>query len=206
MLSGTHRKFRTSTVLLKIIFFNFHIQSKLIVTLKSFYMNKTLTAVFFVTLLSTILILPGCKKENQATTVENNQSPLAAREKKFHIFFAEWDEWGRSSRNCAGWGLCNYRDCWFCCTDERDNIVSCNDNVRIVNSGKALIDSDTNEGFLYIKLDPDVAEQADAITDQLILYIDDDIVGENFTARKGEYLFNSEIGSFGGYMIPVVKR
>ncbi len=99
-------------------------------------------------------------------------------------------------------GLCNFQDCWFCCTDDFENIVNCDDNLQQVNNvGKISIDDITNDGDMYIELNPAISEQEKAIEDQLTLYVDDDIENENFIIGKGEYEFNPEVGPNGGYIV-----
>jgi hypothetical protein len=59
--------------------------------------------------------------EQTAVQTANNRH-LKAKEK--HIYYASWDSWGRTSRDCKGAGLCNFTACWFCCT-EGSEIVDC---------------------------------------------------------------------------------
>jgi hypothetical protein len=123
---------------------------------------------------------------------------------RFMIVFADWDEWGRTSKECASWGLCNFRSCTFCCVQE-GTIVDCPTKSRMPNSGTIKIDTLTNKGFLYIELDPLFDIQKLAIDKKEIFYIDDDLSNKEFIIKKGQYPFNSSIGKYGGYKIDATK-
>jgi hypothetical protein len=120
--------------------------------------------------------------------------------KEFHVIFADWTEWGRTSKNCKGFGLCNFQSCTFCCT-ENGVIVECNNKNRVPNSGVIEIDKVTNEGFLTISLDVAFKEQNDAVKNTETLYLDEDLHSGNITLYKGEYKFNNSVGRYGGYLI-----
>lgn len=128
-------------------------------------------------------------------------SGFAQNPKSFHVIYADWSKWGRTSKKCTGFGLCNFRSCTFCCTQE-GVVVSCNDKKKVPNSGIISIDKETNLGFLIIKLDNTVAEQNEAIKTDATLYIDTDLTSETITLAKGEYKFDKTIGKSGGYTIP----
>lgn len=119
--------------------------------------------------------------------------------KEFHIYWGD-GEFGRTSKNCKGIGLCNYVDCWFCCT-ENDIIVDCKSKKTIPNSGLVIIDTSTKKGILTIKLDSNIPKHLEAINNKSSFYIDVDLKGANFTLKKGEYLFNSNVGKNGGYIV-----
>lgn len=157
------------------------------------------------------LVIIACTKNEQSeiSNVEavsqsaTKSSSANIAEREFHIFYASWDEWGRTRKNCEGWGLCNAVSCWFCCTDDKGNIVSCKDNQRIPKSGIVTIDAETLEGELVIELDPSFEDQNNAITNALELFIDEDLQTEDFTILSGIYDFNPEIGNSGGYKVNV---
>lgn len=151
------------------------------------------------------ILLFSCKKEiqNSISSEKNSVSDgtnYTLKVRKKHIYYSQWDEWGRSNLGCNGWGLCNFVDCWFCCT-ENDVIVNCNNGIAVNNSGIVEIDVDSGVGFLTIELNPNFDEQNNAILNSSILYIDDDIIGEKVTLLKGEYHFSTEIGEYGGYRV-----
>ncbi len=137
---------------------------------------------------------------SEQVSKNNTNEDYLKEEKKFHIYYSDWDGWGRASRNCDGWGLCGYTDCWFCCT-ENGVVVNCNDQQRISNAGEIIIFDDTSIGYLTIKLDPDNSEHLDAINNQKVLHIDNDISSIKTTLHKGDYLFDSTIGKYGGYIV-----
>lgn len=120
--------------------------------------------------------------------------------KEFHIIYADWTGWGRTSMNCTGFGLCHFQSCTFCCT-EGDVIVSCRDKTRIPNSGIITIYNDTNQGFLTISLDISIDEQSEAIKNAKTLYLDTDLYSKDITLYKGEYKFDKSIGKYGGYVV-----
>jgi hypothetical protein len=128
--------------------------------------------------------------------------------KTFYPFYMDWDGWGRTSKECHGFGLCHFSSCTFCCVQE-GVIVPCNDKVKLTNTGIVLIDPDTNRGFLTITLDPSDPQQKDAIKNKEIFYIDDDLKnddlkGDRIMLLKGEYVFDSAIGKYGGYKVNAV--
>jgi hypothetical protein len=120
---------------------------------------------------------------------------------KFHLIYVNWDSWGRTSRDCRGFGLCNYSSCTFCCTDANDNVVDCNSYGRIANSGIVTIFDETKQGYLIIKLSPADEYHLSVINNKEILYIDNDLTNEKLVLLKGEYLFDTNIGDYGGYKI-----
>lgn len=124
---------------------------------------------------------------------------------RFHIYYADWDEWGRASKDCGGWGLCNYVDCWFCCEDE-GVIVDCESGQKMGSSGKIKINEATKSGYLYIELDPTVQIENDAIVNQKDFFIDNDIVNTKTTLIKGVYKFDLGIGNSGGYKINAIEN
>lgn len=153
-----------------------------------------------------IILIISCNKKKTINDPQANGSIKKKTRVQYNVYYANWDGWGRISRNCHGWGLCNFQDCWFCCTDNAGNIIDCPKEELIANGGTIYIPVESNEGFMEIKLNPDYSEQQDAITNELTLYLDNDIIGENFILRQGEYEFTSTIGQYGGYSILVTKK
>ena len=145
----------------------------------------------FLGLVATILIsftFTSCESENQKS---NKKDTTTGR---WYIHYADWDDWGRTSRNCAGWGLCHYTDCWFCDVNDKHH------------RGKVVFDEETRDGFLIIELDPTDDIQYVAIKEQKIFYVDDDIDNPNSILHKGEYEFDKEIGEFGGYKLDITVK
>jgi hypothetical protein len=173
-------------------------------------MKKLLVTGCAIFLLSTIYM--SCKKntdQNRNSVVENEISSRinsTGDERKFHIYFASWDEWGKASRDCKGWGLCNFQSCWFCCTDDHGQIINCQSEQKIANAGKITIDDATKQGNMIIELDPSIQIQNDAITQRLTLSVEQNIENAGFIIHASEYLFDQQIGSFGGYRLNVTAK
>lgn len=153
-----------------------------------------------------LIILISCTENEELNSIsktKENINSTTTRETpvKFHLFYATWDEWGRTSRDCKGFGLCNFTSCTFCCTDAYDNIVDCIENNRIANSGIIKIFDNTKLGFMIIKLNPTDSTHDNAIRNRKTLYIDSDLRNENLILLSGEYIFDNSIGEYGGYKI-----
>lgn len=147
---------------------------------------------------STVIVMSACNKPEINTKKVNNSStsnytPMA---KWSHLYYAEWEEWGRAAKNCASWGLCYFEHCAFCNPED----------LTAEHTAKIMIDTTTNEGIMTIELDPSDPQSADAIADQLDFYIDEDIVSEELTLIADEYPFNSNIGEYGGYEVRVTRQ
>lgn len=141
---------------------------------------------------------------NQANESVSPEYSLKPGPVTFKLVFITWDEWGRASKDCNGWGLCNYTWCTFCCLDEFENITPCpksNESLENRNTGTVEIDPDSHEGFLYIKLDNSKPEQNDAILNEKEFFIDQNISIDGITLHQGIYQYDSSIGSRGGYKI-----
>jgi hypothetical protein len=133
----------------------------------------------------------------------NKSSPV-----RLQIIYITWDEWGRASKECSGWGLCNMTSCTFCCLDENDNIVPCpknNESLQNKMAGSVEIDLDSNEGFLYIELDNTKTDQNEAIVNGKEFFIDQDISNDGITLHQGVYQYDATIGLRGGYKVNALK-
>jgi hypothetical protein len=154
--------------------------------------------------LSTIIF--SCNKAEVIAEQETLQPNRVLKAKEKHIYYAAWDEWGRTSRDCAGNGLCNFRDCWFCCT-ENDVIVDCDSRQsRAGEYATIMIDADTKKGDFIIELNPNIVEQEAAISNQSIFYIDEDLETDDFILHQGQYPFDSQIGTYGGYRLDITQK
>jgi hypothetical protein len=162
--------------------------------------------VLFVLIATGLMINVSCNKVSQVAPTNDKFITKKTRQVNYHIYYSTWTEWGRKSKNCAGWGLCNFSDCWFCCTDGNGNVIDCPKDELIANSGIIYIPEGANSGFMEIKLKPAYEDQSNAIQNQLTLDIDEDIIGERFVLHQGGYLFNSTIGMHGGYRVLVSKK
>lgn len=130
-------------------------------------------------------------EENTETAIDTNSFVERRGDVKFYLVYVDWSEWGRTSRDCAGWGLCNFNSCTFCCIDENTgNIVSCNQQNRFPRSCKIVLYEDNIGGYLEIRLDKSLQEENNAIINKLTLFIDNDIINDGIKLHKGEYKFD----------------
>lgn len=173
-------------------------------------MKKIFFFVALTTMLSSFFLL-SCEEnsENLSTTKTTSQIMLKAAEepaeKTFYIYFNN-GEWGRKSKECKGFGYCSATSCWFCCVDANENIVSCKDNKEVAGGQIAIIDPSSGNGYIHIKLDPAKTDEADAIANKSVFYIDEDInVDNKLIVKKGEYTFDDNIGKDGGYKLDVIE-
>lgn len=81
-----------------------------------------------------------------------------------------------------------------------------NNKNRVSNAGEINIFDDTKTGFLTIKLDPSDPEHLAAISNQEVLYIDQDISSTLTTLHKEEYRFDQSVGDYGGYIVTASKN
>lgn len=133
----------------------------------------------------------GCEKEVVNT---NTTTHSGAVEKKPVIYHATWDEWGRAAKDCKGWGLCNFSDCWFC------------DDGEALHIADVIFDDETNEGNMIIELDPTDPIQNDAIINKRAFHIDYDIDNPNSLLHKGTYAYDSSVGAHGGYTLAITIK
>lgn len=146
-------------------------------------------------LFSILLVLNSCNRDEQFQNNDKQQFSNVKSENnksltsKKYIYHATWDAWGRTSQGCKGFGLCHFQSCWFCEVGGNKN------------SGEIEIDESTKQGYLYIKLDPSDKVQDRAIIEKFVLYIDNDLFNNDVTLYKGNYIFDSKIGNYGGYKV-----
>jgi len=111
------------------------------------------------------------------------------------IYYATFDEWGHASAGCAGWGLCNFYDCWFC--------EGGGANTEGVHRAQVVFDKATGEGEFIIELDPSKSIEQDAIVKRSTFYVDQDINNPNSILHAGAYPFDPSVGSSGGYKLSI---
>lgn len=160
-------------------------------------------------ILLSVLFVASCDKEEVETveTEVTQEATVGFREQQRHIFYVAWERNGRTKYNCDKFGMCNVVACAFCCT-ENGEIVPCDhtsNSQKIYNTGTVSIDVVTGTGELTYKLNPNDAQQNDAIINQKTYYIDQDFYVENVKVLEGEYLYDANVGEHGGYIVPVVK-
>lgn len=119
---------------------------------------------------------------------------------KVDAIIVEWDEWGRASKNCDGWGLCNAE--WF---GGSSKLAS---KDKIGNGGASILEFDANKKKYYIDILLAETVPSDIPKEVLTLKIDADFelnvqraVGQNLTFHQGNYNFEDSLGKFGGYRI-----
>jgi hypothetical protein len=141
----------------------------------------------------------SCQNKDQSISPQGgltsgSTSLLTVGEPRKRLYCATWDEWGRKSKKCGGWGLCNFKDCWFCTCDQADKkaLVVYDDNLQRFNMTIELAQTDS--------------QQIAAISSNSPLIIDEDIISDNLVVKKGSYPFKQKVGSFGGYIIPAYER
>lgn len=137
----------------------------------------------------------------------NKNSPTLKAKKK--LIIVSWSEWGRKSKNCGGWGLCEAN--WFYCVDEDDQEVPCKDESKSAKSTQnkglsVILQYNTLKEKYYIEML--LSEPTDIPINFLSLKIDYSFdiktkgaIGKNLTFRKGDYRFNTGLGEFGGYRV-----
>lgn len=122
----------------------------------------------------------------QAQTKKEAASSSAQPTERYTITIS-WDEWGRASRNCDGWGLCNFS--W---------------GVSGRHSASVYTDA---SGQMYAKILIDAIPNGEAVQ---FLIVDKDLtsVGENgntYLIKQGEYPLDKSLGSLGGYKVGIKK-
>jgi hypothetical protein len=157
--------------------------------------------IFFFLAFVTSLEFISCEKTTIKTNLPESDTDVPISNIK--LFKACWSEWGREDRNCAGWGLCKYEDCWIwqdpCCEDA-------------VGSGEVFYNKVNKTAVMRIKLNNTDPLQIKATQSNLPLPVDADIMknlgdGKNWDSaliKAGIYPFNSNIGKYGGYEIPMI--
>jgi hypothetical protein len=179
-------------------------------------MNK-LKLLFLSTLLIifTSIIIVSCTKENENSSINEDQiakylvfkeinsrstdaqnRTVYTGENGDNIVIVRWDEWGRASRGCRGWGLCNAD--WFP-GDRRVNYENGNGYATYLQ-----IDDTTGKYYLEVKL----GAKSTIPENLLDLKIDADFeldttleIGKKLIFKQGTYNFDSTMGEFGGIRI-----
>ncbi len=106
-------------------------------------------------------------------------------------------EIGRKSRNCLGIGICDGNVCVPSCGNITSGVVSA------VYSDNFSDEQTINMGYVILSL-----ENAPPTPGSLTFYVDEDILvgsdaNHSYTFLQGSYSFDSSVGSYGGYIIPL---
>lgn len=119
---------------------------------------------------------------------------------KTDILIVEWDEWGRASKLCDGWGLCNAD--WF---PSSSKLAS---KVTSGNGGASILEFDASKKKYFIDILLAETVPSDIPKEVLTFKIDADFelnvqlaVGQSLTFHQGNYNFDDSLGKFGGYRI-----
>lgn len=179
--------------------------------MKKLLLKNSIAAIFF------LAISCGQTEENDLTkTINENDiakmlvfkksdASLNSTNKRKTLTIVSWDEWGRASRECDGWGLC-YAN-WFYCTDDTTHEqVPCSGKNGNGYSAPIEYDDITNQYSFDILL----GEVPTIDSELLVLKVENNIelntslsseIGKDLTIPIGNYHYDSEIGEFGGYRI-----
>ena len=179
-------------------------------------MNKIKFLAIFVFM--ALLTVTSCSEDNEAvnsydenavakqlsfvdvdTRIANKQSK--GTESRLPILIiVVWDEWGRASKQCKGWGLCNAD--WFPQFDRSSK------KSTSTNGGATLLEFDDSLNKYYIDILLAVTPPAEIPTDALTIKIDEnfeleveDAISQNLTFNQGDYGYDNSLGEFGGYRI-----
>jgi hypothetical protein len=147
--------------------------------------SKLLMLAFFLT------FAYSANAQNKSEVSATN-TPTFDETGKFWIHWGTYKEWGHLP-GCGGWGLCDYRDCWFC-------------DVADKHRAKILIDPKTKKGEMLIALDPTKTDEKKAITEKLVFTISEDIEKPNSILSKGLYPFDQSVGKYGGYRLKIALK
>lgn len=177
---------------------------------------KTLKSklVLFLSILSFVFI-SSCSNDESIRQIDENSIANGLTFKKIDIsqeissfakkkfWIVAFDEWGRKSKNCGGWGLCDAK--WFFCTNEDDQEVPCENNRPSIGYSTLLeLDSVINKYYVDILL----GEPTDIPEEDLTFYIDESFdidteiaIGKDLIFPKNVYLFDYSLGDYGGIRI-----
>ena len=129
------------------------------------------------------------KIDFDATATEDNRA-------SGRICIVGWDEWGRASRDCRGWGLCNA--VWFDCEDEQ--------RFEYEGAYSSPLYFDETNGKYYVEVL--LASSTEIPIEDLTLKIDESfeldtelVIDKNLIFSQGNYIFNESPGDYGGIRI-----
>ena len=178
-------------------------------------MNKIKFLAIFVFM--ALLTVTSCSEDNETVTSydENsiakqlsfvdvntritNKQAKGTQSKDF-IIIVSWDEWGRASKQCRGWGLCNAN--WF------PQFKRTAQKSTSTNGSATLLEFDDSLNKYYIDILLAETPPTEIPTDALTLKIDEnfeleveDAISQNLTFNQGDYGYDNSLGEFGGYRI-----
>ena len=166
------------------------------------------------------LSLKGAK-----TRVETGKNDFKKNDITPDITFiiCSWDGWGRTSRNCRGFGLCHFK--WFPASYEEINNNDYNGTSAILQTdslGKSYIDLYLAEPIPNIAEDniPVLSIDNNLVGERMVAETNDSVTSNSTTVQnsnnwqrgdrpdindiimlRGSYDYISELGTYGGYRI-----
>jgi len=177
-------------------------------------MNKIKFLAIFVFM--ALLTVTSCSEDNEVNSFDENaiakqlsfvdvDTRIANKQSKgtqsrFKIIIVSWDEWGRASRQCRGWGLCNAD--WFPSAQRRAQ------KSTSTNGSATLLELDNSLNKYYIDILLAETPPSEIPTDALTLKIDENFelnvkseISQNLTFNQGDYPYDDSLGEFGGYRV-----
>ena len=147
-----------------------------------------------------IVSFVGCNKE---TVISDGNSSIIENDNKLPgepgFWYVTWDEWGRKSKDCGSWGLCNFRAEYVLYDTLFDKSTSCIKHYsQVYSQDKSLYYFDIPYDSQYDNLVENTSKT---------FYIDEDIYDINngyiFRIPEGEYSLMTDISSKNKYHIPI---
>jgi hypothetical protein len=122
------------------------------------------------------------------------------------IVRVSWSEWGRTSRNCDGWGLCNATVEWFPEPEEKSTIISDYNYSFPINYNET-------KGSFYVEILLDAPVPSDIPINDYPIKVEEEIslnskesLNEDLKINIGDYYFDETLGEYGGFIIYLEKR
>ena len=136
------------------------------------------------------------------------------------IIICSWDGWGRTSRNCTGFGLCHFEwfPNWKSLFEEKEERGEMDESIITEEVADDPFVAEVKEDTLGNRyMDIVLAEPIGAsnISNMPSLNLDTDVFSENpiqndsletyLVLKQGTYEFDPSLGSYGGYRVDVEK-
>lgn len=153
--------------------------------------------------------------DDEVVENDNQEDP-----EEITIIICSWDEWGRTSRNCRGFGLCHFQ--WFPDwnslveeTEEREDMAESIITEEVADDPFVAEVKEDTLGNRYMDIVLAEPIGASNISNMPSLNLDTDVYSENpiqndsletyVVLKQGTYEFNPSLGSYGGYRVDVEK-
>jgi hypothetical protein len=116
------------------------------------------------------------------------------------IVIVSWDKWGRTSRDCRGFGLC--KPVWW---PTPEHTVP---NVNPLDGCATILELDPNNSKYYFDILLAAKPLGSIPLNELNLAVDNTItldtqsaIGNDLNIKQGLYTYDSSLGAYGGYRI-----